>query len=54
MQKYQVIAILYIIYDYLIIEHWDLRSMNQKIQQVYYWKIIYEDCKKYVKIYRVY
>ena len=47
-QKHQVAAILYMVYNYPIGGHRDLRSMSQKIRQAYYWKTVYKDCKKHV------
>ncbi len=52
-QKYQVAAILYIVHDHPIGGHRGLGSMSQRICQAYYWKTVYEDCKRHVQICRV-
>ncbi len=41
------------IHDHPIGRHRGSESINQKIQQEYYWKTVYEDCKKHVQICRV-
>jgi len=48
-QKYQIAAILYMVYDYPIRGYRSSGSMSQKIRQAYYWKTVYEDCKKQVQ-----
>ncbi len=37
------------VHDHSTGGHRDPGSMSQKIWQAYYWKIIYEDCKRHVQ-----
>ncbi len=52
-QKHQIAAILYIVYDHSTRGHRGPESMSQKIRQAYYWEMIYEDCKRYIQTCRV-
>src|SRR6266508_2364766 len=48
-QKHQVKAIMYMTHDHPLGAHRGAGTMAQKIRERYYWEIVYQDCKEYVK-----
>ncbi len=51
-QRHQVAAILYMVHDHPTGGYRGPGSMSQKIRQMYYWKTIFEDCKRHVQMCR--
>src|SRR6266540_4262893 len=48
-QKHQVQAIIYMMYDHPLGAYRGVDIIAQKIRERYYWKTVYQDCKKHMK-----